>query len=44
LVARGTILRGVAAGTTPITKGGLGGEPDVIAALGRAADERQWRR
>lgn len=33
LVARGTIARGDAAGTRIVTKGGSGGEPDVIAAL-----------
>jgi uncharacterized protein YgbK (DUF1537 family) len=33
LVASGTILGGVAAGATLVTKGGSGGDPDVIAAL-----------
>jgi uncharacterized protein YgbK (DUF1537 family) len=40
LVALGTIQRGVAAGTTVITKGGSGGDPDVIAASLRGAEER----
>ncbi len=38
LVAAGTILHGAAAGTRLVTKGGSGGEPDVIAAaLGMVA-------
>jgi len=32
LVAHGTILNGPAAGTRLVTKGGSGGEPDVVAA------------
>ncbi|MBP1689572.1 MAG: four-carbon acid sugar kinase family protein [Deltaproteobacteria bacterium] len=33
LIARGTIGHGTAAGSTVVTKGGSGGEPDVIARL-----------
>jgi uncharacterized protein YgbK (DUF1537 family) len=33
LIAQGTILDGVAAGATLVTKGGSGGEPDVLARL-----------
>jgi uncharacterized protein YgbK (DUF1537 family) len=33
LIAHGTILDGVAAGVTLVTKGGSGGEPDVLARL-----------
>ena len=41
LVASGTILHGPAAGTRLVTKGGSGGEPDVIAsALATAPRER----
>jgi uncharacterized protein YgbK (DUF1537 family) len=39
LVACGTIACGVAAGTRLVTKGGSGGEPDVIAALVAAGEE-----
>ncbi len=35
LVAYGTILDGAAAGTVLVTKGGSGGEPDVLAAIVR---------
>jgi uncharacterized protein YgbK (DUF1537 family) len=40
LIARGTIMRGVAAGSVVITKGGSGGEPDVIVRLVAAGAER----
>ena len=43
LVARGTLLRGIAAGVTLVTKGGSGGEPEVIAALVRDGDEHAVR-
>ena len=48
LVAHGSILHGPAAGTRLVTKGGSGGEPDVIAAalaagpaLGAAGEVRR---
>lgn len=40
LIAWGTIGHGTAAGSTVITKGGSGGEPNVIAALIAAAETR----
>jgi uncharacterized protein YgbK (DUF1537 family) len=40
LVALGTIQHGVAAGATVVTKGGSGGDPDVIAALLCGAEGR----
>ena len=43
LIAWGTMLTGQAAGSTLITKGGSGGEPDVLARLvsGSGAERRQ---
>jgi len=43
LIAWGTILAGQAAGSTIITKGGSGGDPDVLArlVLGSGAERRQ---
>jgi uncharacterized protein YgbK (DUF1537 family) len=38
LIARGTIRQGTAAGSVVITKGGSGGEPDVIAHLIRTGE------
>jgi len=40
LIARGTIGHGMAAGSTVVTKGGSGGEPDVIANLVAVAGGR----
>ena len=44
LIARGTIMHGGASGSVVITKGGSGGEPDVIARLVAAGAERTPRR
>jgi uncharacterized protein YgbK (DUF1537 family) len=44
LIARGTIMRGVAAGSVVITKGGSGGGPDVLVRLVAAGAERTPRR
>jgi uncharacterized protein YgbK (DUF1537 family) len=38
LIARGTIRQGTAAGSVVVTKGGSGGEPDVIAHLIRTGE------